>query len=76
MATPVKDRLSLDSKWFLSQEKNSSLHTYIQLNVAMPSSDLCEQLMVQNSSGSCDCISQYRSTIKPSVGNCIESEGG
>jgi hypothetical protein len=42
---------------------------YIQLNVAVPSSDLCEQLIVQNSSGSCACTSQYLSTIKPSVGN-------
>lgn len=47
---------------------------YIQLNVAVPSSELWAQLIVQNSSGSCDWFSQNLSTTKPKVGNCGQSQ--
>lgn len=56
-------------------ECTKSFISYIQLKLAMPSSDLWEQLIDQNSSGSCACISQYLSTTNPSVGNCSENQG-
>lgn len=56
-------------------ECTKSFVSYIQLKLAMPSSDLWEQLIDQNSSGSCACISQYLSTTNPSVGNCSQNEG-
>ena len=54
-------------------ECTKSFAYYSHLKLAMPSSDLWEQLINQNSSGSCACLSQYLSTTNPSVGNCRQN---